>query len=134
MGYLTEEDLVIALSTQFNIPYLPIGNFTFDEAAHKLMPKELIQKYTCVPLERIGNLLTVVIADPTNEQAIRDIEAATKCKVQIFVATTKELTAAIQQYFHIPATSMLGSGKQFSEFPSHSAAVQKANDKTTQKT
>ena len=106
LGYLTEEEIVIALSTQFNVPYLPLANFAFNESNEKLIPKELIVKYLCVPLERIGNLLTVVMSDPTNEEAIRAIEASTKAKVQTFVATSSEIMKVLEQYFHIDASSV----------------------------
>lgn len=101
LGYVTEEDIVIALSTQFNIPYLSLANFTFNEPADKLISQELIAKYLCVPLERNGNLLTIVMSDPTNEEAIHAIEAATKAKVQAFVATPTEITKVLEQHFHI---------------------------------
>ena len=104
LGHVTEEEIVIALATQFNVPYLPLANFSFAESHGKLIPKELIAKYLCVPLERIGNLLTIVMSDPTNEEAIRNIEAATKSKVQTFVATTSEITKVLEQYFHIDAS------------------------------
>lgn len=113
MGSVTEEEIVIALATQFNVPYLPIANFVFNEASEKLIPKDIIQKYLCIPLEKIGNLLTVVMADPTNEQAIREIEEGTKSKVQAFVASTSEINAALQQHFHIDvyASPKLGEGR-----------------------
>lgn len=103
MGFVTEEDIVVALATQFNIPYLPVSNFVMDEAIARLIPKELIQKYLCIPLDRIGNLLTVVIADPTNEAAIKEIESETKCKVQVFVATASEIMSMIDHYYGLNA-------------------------------
>lgn len=105
MGFVTEEDIVVALATQFNVPYLPIGNVVLNENNDKLIPKELIQKYLCIPLERIGNLLTVVMADPTNESAIREIEEVTKSKVQAFVASSSEIAAVLRQHFHLDVLS-----------------------------
>lgn len=133
MGFVTEEDIVIALSTQFNVPYLSIKNVTFNKTTSTLIPQELIQKYTCVPLNKIGNLLTVVMADPTNEQAIREIEASTKCKVQVFTTTTSEILAAIQKYFHISIVAMPEIGEGLSRASSHSRATQVVEEKTAQK-
>jgi len=133
LGFVTEEDIVVALATQFNVPYLPIGNYTLNEAASELFPKELIQKYLCIPLDRIGNLLTVVMADPTNEQAIQEIEAATKCKVQAFVATTTEITTTIQQHFHIDISSAPEIGQGLSHSPARSSSERKAEGQSPQK-
>lgn len=104
LGYVSEEDIVVAVATQYNVPYLPIGNFSLNETVETLMPMELIQKHVCVPLERIGNLLTVVMADPTNEQATQEIEEATKCQVQAFVATASEIMSVIKERFHLNVT------------------------------
>ena len=101
LGYVSEEDIVVAVATQFNVPYLPIGNFSLTEAAQSLIPKELVENHVCMPVEKIGNLLTVVMADPTNDQAIRDIEEATKCRIQAFVATASEIAVVIKERFHI---------------------------------
>ena len=133
MGSVTEEDIVVALATQFNIPYLPIGNFDLSKAVNGLIPKELIQKYMFIPLERVGNLLTIVMADPTNEQAIRDIEAVAKCKVQIFVATATEIAAVLQQHFRIDMPQVPGLKEGLSQVSFQSAVTQKTEDKTAQK-
>ncbi len=102
LGYVTEEEIVIALSTQFNVPYLSLGNFTFTEQrADKMIPQALIAKYLCIPLERNGNLLTIVMSDPTNEEAIRAIEEATKAKVQVFVSTPTEIAKVLERIYHI---------------------------------
>lgn len=111
LGYVTEEEIVIALATQFNVAYLPLANFAFSEAHEKLIPKELIAKYLCVPLEKIGNLMTVAMSDPTNEEAIRSIEAATKTKVQPFVSTSSEIAKVLEQHFHIDASSFYDQSK-----------------------
>lgn len=131
LGYVTEEDIVVALATQFNIPYLPIGNFTLNEGVNGLIPKELIQEYMCVPLERIGNLLTVVMVDPTNEQAIRAIEEAAKCKVQAFVATATEIANVMREHFRIEVSPMSGLGEGPSQVAFRSAVTQKTEEKTT---
>ena len=131
LGYITEDDIVVALAIQFNIPYLPISNFTLNEAVETLISKELIQKYMCVPLERIGNLITVVMADPTNEQAIREIEAATKCKVQAFVATATEIKSVIEQHFHINVSAIPGLKGNASEVSFRSAVTKKTESKPT---
>ena len=101
MGYVTEEDIVVALATQFSIPYLPVANFTLNETVSGLIPIDLIREHICLPIDRIGNLLMVVMADPTDERAIQHIEEMTKCKVQVFVATPAEIISVIQQNYKI---------------------------------
>ena len=132
-GWVTEEEIVVALATQFNVPYLPLANFDFSKSANSIIPKELIQKYMCVPLERVGNLLTVVMADPTNEQAIKEIESAAKCRVQICVATATEIAAVLQQHFHISLSSAPELKTDLAQASFKSAPTQKSEEKTARK-
>ncbi|MBI4372577.1 MAG: hypothetical protein HY585_02470 [Candidatus Omnitrophica bacterium] len=133
LGYVTEEDIVVALATQFNVPYLPIGNFSLNETVENLIPKDLIAKHICVPVDRIGNLLTVVMADPTNEQAIKEIEEVTKCKVQVFVATATEISTVIQEHFHIRLASGPATNDAASQVSFRSAVIQKTQEKNSHK-
>lgn len=130
MGLVIEEDIVVALATQFNTPYLPIGNFDLTKTREGLLPKELIQKYRCIPLERIGNLLTIVTADPTNDQAIREIEEVSKCRVQIFVATDREIATVILQHFHIDVSDGRVLKEELSQVPFQLRSTQKTEDQS----
>ena len=125
LSYVSEEDIVVALATQFNVPYLPIGNFTLNENADQWLPPELMQKYRCVPLDRIGNLLTVVMADPADEAAIQEIEQVTKCRVQAFVASPTEIVKAIEQNFNIKIAPSSKPGEPRSGILFGSAVKQK---------
>lgn len=115
MGYITEDDIVAALAAQLNVPYLPVRNFILDEAVSKMISRELVHKYQFVPLDKTGTLLTIVIADPTDEQAVREIEAATRCKVQCFVGTSTEIAEAIRQHFGAPTGAPIHGGPASAE-------------------
>ncbi len=101
MGYVSEEQIIAALANQFKIPYLPLTNFSFNETLADAIPKELMKKYMCLPIDRIGNLLTVVIADPTNEEVVKELESVTKNKIQLFVGTVTDIAWAIQKHFGV---------------------------------
>jgi type IV pilus assembly protein PilB len=133
MGFVSEEDIVVALATQFNVPYLPVGNFTLNETTTKLIPQELIQKFLCIPLDRIGNLLTVVMADPTNEDAIREIESAANCKVQAFVATATEIAAVIRENLKISLVDKVAPKDQVSQVSFRSALTQRSEEEPSGK-
>ena len=98
------------------------------EGNHLVEPKELAQKYVCIPLERIGNLLTVVMADPTNERAVKEIEVETKCRIQVFVATTTEIANAIQQYYGISIAAASKPDQNVSQISFKSAADRKRDE------
>ena len=112
--FVREEDVAVALATQFNFPYLALENFTINPQALQAVPASLAVKYVFMPIDKINNILTVVMADPTQEAALREIESVTRCRVQAFVGTLSEVRHAIQRYYRDTA---LRSGKDAESNP-----------------
>ncbi|RKY39211.1 MAG: hypothetical protein DRP75_02745 [Candidatus Omnitrophota bacterium] len=99
LGYVTEEDIVICLATQFGYPYLPLGNCEIEPEIVQLIPKEIAYQYYAIPIDKVDKILTVAMVDPSNKSAIEDIEYATKCRVQAFVSTSTDIKKAIERYY-----------------------------------
>lgn len=47
------------------------------------------------------NILTLVMSDPFDEEALNDVEKATGCKVQPFVGILSDILKAIEKYYGI---------------------------------
>lgn len=99
LGFVKEEDIVIALATQFNFPYLPIANFEINRKAIESVPAKFARDNLLVPIDRIHNVLTVVMADPANEMVVRELETLTGCRVQAFVSTVTEIQQALSNLY-----------------------------------
>ena len=99
LGYATEQDIIQALAIQYDFPYIPIANYEIEPDMINLVPEESARKYCLIPMDKIGNLLTVVIANPLDSAALDYVESLTKCKVEVFVGTSAEINAAIDKYY-----------------------------------
>ncbi len=99
LGFVSEEDIVHALAIQHDFPYLPLANYDIDIEALKLVPENLARKYNVLPIDKMGDILTLVMANPLDNKAVEEIEALTKCKTEIFVATYTEIKEAIKQFY-----------------------------------
>lgn len=99
LKYAKEEDIVNALTNQYGFPYLPLINYEIDQGVIKLIPEKIARQYNLVPLDKIGNNLTITMSNPLNLQAIEDVEAITGCKVQTFLSTASDILAAIDKYY-----------------------------------
>lgn len=99
LGYVTEEQIAQAITVQYGFPYLPLSNYELDEEVLKLVPENVSRQYCLVPIDRIGNTVTIAMADPLNAQAIEDIELLTGSMVQIFVSTVTDIKAAIDKFY-----------------------------------
>lgn len=99
LGYASESDIIQALAIQYDFPYLPLANYEIEPQITQLVPEEMARQYCLIPVDKIGNLLTVVIANPLDAAAIEQVESSTKCKVEVFVGTSSEIKAAIDKYY-----------------------------------
>ncbi len=99
LGFVTEEEIALALTAQYGFPYLPLENYEIDENLTSLIPEEMARQYCLIPVDRIGNALTLAMADPSNIQAIEDVELRTKCVIQAFVSTPTDVKKAIAKHY-----------------------------------
>jgi type IV pilus assembly protein PilB len=98
-GAVTEDEVALALTAQYGFPYLPLSKYEIDTELTALIPETTAKQYCLIAIDRIGNALTLAMADPSNTQAIEAIELLTKCVVQTFVSTPTDITAAIDKYY-----------------------------------
>lgn len=99
--FIKEEDLAKCISIQFGYPYLPLRTYDIPKEIIKLIPANIAEKYWLIPVDRIGNILTVVMADPLDDKAIEEVEKITSCAVQPFVGILSDIVKAIEHYYEI---------------------------------
>jgi len=99
LGYVSEEAIAQAITAQYGFPYLPLENYEVDGEVVKLVPKNVAKQYCLIPLDKIGNNLTIAMANPLNSQAVEDIGLLSGLYVQIFVSTATDIKNAIERYY-----------------------------------
>ena len=100
LGFATEEEIALALTAQYGFPYLPLENYELDDTMVRLIPEHVARQYCVIPIDRVGNALTVSMADPSNIQAIEDIEMLTNCVVQAFISTPSDVLKALERSYN----------------------------------
>ncbi|MBI1992561.1 MAG: hypothetical protein HYY90_06930 [Candidatus Omnitrophica bacterium] len=105
LGFVTEEEVALALTAQYGFPYLPLTHYEIDAELIALIPEPIARQYCLIAVDRIGNALTLAMADPSNTEAIAEIEMLTKCVVQTFVSTPSDISQAIETYYKKRAAS-----------------------------
>ncbi len=99
LGYLTERQLVDALSEQFKVPSVDLNNMEIDDAVVKIIPADIARKYTIFPVTKAGATVTVAMIDPTNVFAMDDVKFMTGYKVEPVVASETSIRAAIDKHY-----------------------------------
>lgn len=102
LGFLSDEEITAVLSRQYGVPSVNLSLFEVDEAAVKLIPQEVAQKYMVMPLSRVGATLTLAMLDPTNVFAIDDIKFMTGLSVEPVVVSESAMTEAMEKYYGSP--------------------------------
>jgi MshEN domain len=97
MGALSDDQLATTLSQQLDIQLTNI-NDTFSPEAKQLLPRYLCTKYGVIPLAfKKNNIMLTAMADPSDFDAIRDIEHYTGKVVEPCLARQSDIAQAITQ-------------------------------------
>jgi len=94
-GYVSDRDIAEVMTTQFGLPYLSPKQYYTNQAVTKLVPTEVMLKHMIVPLDKMGDVLTVCISGPVEPEVLEEIERKTGCSIQVFVGTAQDVKTAI---------------------------------------
>jgi hypothetical protein len=86
---VNEVALVAALRKQTRVPLIDPGSIEIDPEALRQVPRDICARLRLLPLslttDRRGKLLRIAMADPTDTQAVAEIEQLTHCDVDVNV-------------------------------------------------
>jgi type IV pilus assembly protein PilB len=99
LGFCQEEDIAQTLTAQYGFPYLPLSNYEISPEVINIIPGRVARQYLLVPIDKVGNNLTIAMSNPLNVQAVEDVELISGCTVQTFVSTSSDVKKAIEKYY-----------------------------------
>jgi type IV pilus assembly protein PilB len=94
--FVTEEELALALSDQFNLEYIDLRNFRMDEGLLNELPPDAIYRFRFVPLELSSHSIVVAVADPTDVVKLDELELLLDRQVQIRIASESAIAGVIK--------------------------------------
>jgi len=110
-GRITEEQLIDTVSERLSIPRITLPLMVIDPQVIRRVSVELARRYTLIPVFEIGNALTLAMADPLNIIAIEEIKYRTGRNIKRAIASSTEISDAIDQYYSVAdsLTQIIGS-------------------------
>ncbi|KKU30612.1 MAG: Type IV-A pilus assembly ATPase PilB [candidate division WWE3 bacterium GW2011_GWA1_46_21] len=96
-GYVTNEDYVKALGEVYGFEYVKLSEIGIDPELEDIIPSSVAKKYGIVPFALKDKKLSVAMLDPLDLQTIEFVERKTGYKVLPFIASTKEIEAAVEE-------------------------------------
>ena len=97
--YLSEEDLVVALSEQLSIPHIRVAHYNIPEEVLLEVPETLARQYLMLPVSLTDKVLTLAMADPLNIMALDDLSLLTSYEIKPVVAMQHELLDTIEKHY-----------------------------------
>jgi type IV pilus assembly protein PilB len=101
MGAATAEDVAQAIWKQRHIPYVDLDNYALDPKVIELVPEKLARAYLALPIFKIGNALTVAMADPLNVIAVDDLRSKTGCEIETVISTEEKIVRCLENYYRM---------------------------------
>ena len=93
-------------SEHFGMALLDLNCLDKDTQPRGLVSEKLIRQHHALPLWRRGNKLFVGISDPTNHQAINDIQFSTGLSTEAILVEEDKLSDAIEKLFDNHSTGL----------------------------
>ncbi len=109
LGYMQEADLTRTLAKQYRVPAVDLDRVTVDPKIIKLVPAEQAWKHLVLPLRRVGRMLTVAMANPTDAGAIDTLKFITRHDIEPVIVGEYTLRKHLEEYYAAQAVADDGS-------------------------
>ncbi len=91
---------------QFGVAFLDLSSLDKETQPKDLVAEKLVRQHRVLPLWRRGNKLFLGISDPTNHQAITDVQFSTGLNTEAILVEDDKLGEAIDKFFDSANTAM----------------------------
>ncbi|MCK9572005.1 MAG: GspE/PulE family protein [Candidatus Omnitrophica bacterium] len=98
--HIASEDVLLSLfSEQLYMPTMHLSRFKFDRAVVNMVSERIARLYNIIPLSKMGNTLTIAIADPLDILALDDLKNFTGCDIDIVLSPEEDILKCIENQF-----------------------------------
>lgn len=100
-GLIDQRSLLALLSQLLNIPPIDLSKYNIAPDIVRLIPKKLCEQFDLIPISKIGNTITIAMADPTDILALDDIKAILPYNIDTVIATKQGIGEALARVYGI---------------------------------
>ncbi|MBP7216652.1 MAG: Flp pilus assembly complex ATPase component TadA [Candidatus Omnitrophica bacterium] len=99
LKFIKEHDLILALSKGLGFPLIDLKRFKVDTDLAKIIPVDIARHYQIIPVSKMGDTVTLAMADPLNIFAIDHVESLTGYKINPIISSAQDIAQAIEFSF-----------------------------------
>lgn len=121
------KEIAEVASEQFGVSFLDLSMLDKESQPKGLVSEKLVRQHRALPLWRRGNKLFLGISDPTNHQAITDVQFSTGLTTEAILVEDDKLSDAIDKFFDNGTTGL----EEMADIDLDEVDVQSVNEQDT---
>jgi hypothetical protein len=98
LGYMSDEGLTREIAKQYNMDVTDLANMILPVNLLKAVPRDIIEKHHLIPIHVTNSVLTVCMTDPTDYEALDELQFVTGKKIETTLATRDSIKRAIAEF------------------------------------
>lgn len=106
LGFVSEEDVLKALSLQLNVPYVSSQGYPAEPVILDSISLRFMKQNKFVPLSLNNGELTIAIHDPLDVYTLESLAMATGQRIKVCLGKEEDILKAIEDFYGSGATSM----------------------------
>lgn len=110
LNYVDEETLSKVVANQYDMPYVHIETSELDLSLSRFISAVYAQKQRIVPISKIGNTLTLAMAQPLKSHDVRELEDSIRLKIISVISTESNISKALKRLYNIDMASGISAG------------------------
>ncbi|MFA5093418.1 MAG: ATPase, T2SS/T4P/T4SS family [Candidatus Omnitrophota bacterium] len=96
LKFVKENELISTLSEGLGLPLIDLKRFKIDLEIVKIISVDIARHYQIIPVSKIGDTVTLAMADPLNIFAIDHVHALTGFKINPIISSVQDINQAIE--------------------------------------
>lgn len=96
LGFVKENELITVLSKGLGLPLMDLKRFKIDFDIVKIIPIDVARHYQIIPVSRMGDTITLAMADPLNIFAIDHVQSLTGFKINPIISSVQDINQTIE--------------------------------------
>ena len=97
---LTQEDVAQTLAANAGIPFIRLGDVTFDPGITEAISDDVAKRYRVIPVQDDGMTLTIAIADPLDFEALDSLPHVIGRELNLVCVTQQDVQDHLRQFYH----------------------------------
>ncbi len=96
LKFVKESELITTLSEGLGLPLIDLKRFKIDLEIVKIIPVNIARHYQIIPISKMGDTITLAMADPLNIFAIDHVQSLTGFKINPIISSVQDIAQTIE--------------------------------------